>query len=1850
MKHFKSLTALLLIVFVCCISGTMAQTGDVRELRIEKNRDFYGFDFATLKKVSLETCKSSCLSNDRCRAFTYNVKARFCFLKSDFAKNVAFDGAISGKVITRSAEQDMGAAPKLDYLYGSWRHQAQKLKKDLTKRAGEAAQLGHSAHASMGIEAAGRDNYAQALHHLSLALALDAKDSVSWSALSLTAANQAQRENDRNKARKAREQALAAALQGYETSRYRSTRATALSRLGQALELSGWYREALNAYRQSLDLKENPSDRAAYARLRKAHGFRMLNHSINSDAASPRVCVNFSDDLKKGFGDFSSYFRVNQQPPKALDISRRQICVEGLAHGQSYQIDIREGLPAENGEALLSNVNLDLYVRDRAASMRFSGNHYILPASGRRGLPLVSINSNKAKLNLYRVGERSVVSLLRQSRLLAQLEDWQISDLVSSLGEPVWKGTLSIEPERNREVTTSIPIDEALPTRKPGIYLMTASPAAHGLKDFPSVASQWFVISDIGLVSFSGQSNGKTAGLQVFARSLRSAEPLQGLNMTLVARNNEVLAKATSDATGLAAFDAGLLRGSEGLAPAMVTATGPDGDFVFLDLTRPGFDLSDRGVTGRESPQGVDLYAWTERGIYRPGELVHVATLARNGKAEAIKGLPLTFIVRRPDGMEAQRLVDNGKALGGYAVNLHLTSNAMHGVWRISIHTDPKKPALSEQMFLVEDFLPDRTAFSLTADRQSVARGQLATASVEGRYLYGAPAAGLSLEGEVLVRERRERKGFKDFIFGLDEAESAGIQRIEIDSPAPLDDQGRGQVSFALNHLKSTTRPLVADLVVRMREGSGRPVERRTRLAVAPRGNMIGIRPQFDDKQVSENSNVDFSLVAVGPDGHQTAMSFVRWSLIKIERHYQWYKDGNRWRYEAVDLETQIADGSTDLSADEFSKLSLPVDWGHYRLAVEGADEETGIATSSFDFHAGWQVAAGSIDTPDGLELALDKASYKMGDTARLKISPRFAGRMLLAIGSDHIIETRSVDVPAEGTEINLDVTEEWGTGVYLLANLYRPSDKAPKSGINRNPARAIGVEWLKIDPADRALTVTMTIDETNLPKEQLIVPIKVEGVRIGEEAYVTVALVDEGILNLTSYKAPDLVGRYFGQRKLGIDIRDLYGRLIDGSLGASGTLRTGGDGGGPNLKAKGDRTTQELVAFFSGIVRLDDAGEAEVAFDIPQFSGSARLMATAWTGKAVGNGVSDTFIRAPVVIQTSQPRFLAPGDMSRILVEMTNKDAPEGPYEMTVETGKELKITTISPSSMIELAKDKKISLTLPIKAVSEGDGWVRIKLASKAEGSDLVLDHEQSLQVRHGALPVTRIERVSLPPENGKLEVSSDLLAGYRPDGAQLSVSVGKTGFYDLPSILMQLNRYPYGCAEQVTSKALPLLYARDLAYGLPQDLASLSGKEIKARLGQAISKLLSYQSSSGGFSLWGGGVDDPWLSAYVTDFLTRARETGFDVPSEPFKLALQALRNRLAYNTDINKDPDSLAYGLYVLARNKMASAGDLRYYADTKLGSFDSPLSRAHLGSALALYGDNNRADMAFSSALTLARSTLNSTSFSNHNNFGSAQRDLAAMMALGSEISLSPSNLGTIRQLALSLYDPTMPTSTQEQAWMLLSARTDKLANQAVSLDVNGYPHAGAFARDFDTQGLAAPITITNKSNEPLEARLTTIATPERPLPAGGNGLVLSRSYHRLDGSPTSISEVAQNERFVVVLTGRMEQDLSSRLILSDLLPAGLEIENPRLLTSADNQNFNWIKPSKAAHVAFRHDRMLAAFDKRQGDDPDFAVAYTVRAVTPGHYLHPAAVVEDMYRPQFSARTASGWMIVKGAGQ
>ncbi|MCP4318032.1 MAG: hypothetical protein GY789_18925 [Hyphomicrobiales bacterium] len=1816
LTHFKAAAAALMIAVMAAGAGIAA---DTRQIETFNNADYYGFDLRAEKNVTLDRCKSICLADSACRAFTYNTSAQWCFLKSDFNRLDAFDGAVAGKVVTTTSAPDIGAPPDLGFLARGLYGEAARLKADLAERPG--ADIGLFATTAAGRNALSAGDSGAAVNHFGRALAIDPDNAELWLDLSYAAISFLANSNPNDY--RLQRTATSAALNGFEASRDAQTRAQALDLLAKALELRQQYRSALEAYKESLALVDSPRVRADFQQLRTTKGFRVTEHTVDADSATARLCVQFSDPLAVSGVDYASYVTIDGRTADNVVASGREICTDGLRHGKNYRLSLRAGLPAEIGEVLEAPVTINAYIRDRTPTVRFDGDRFVLPGAGRKGVPVVSVNADAVEIALYRIGSRSLASVMAQSQFLKQLDAYDADRIRDDLGELVWQGQLQTQNTLNKETTTSFPVDEAVPEQKAGVYVMTAWVAGKQPDTWRSRATQWLVVSDIGLSTFTGED-----GLNVFARSLDSAKPLSGISLTLLARNNEVLGQSKTDENGRAHFAAGLVRGKNGREPTVVTAQNGDSDFIFLDLSRAGFDLSDRGVTGRPAPGPLDLFAWTDRGIYRTGETSHLAAIIRDDEAVAVANLPLTFVVLRPDGKEEQRIVRTGGPIGGYELDLDLPANAMHGSWTVRAFADPKSAHLSETRFLVEDFHPDRIEFDLELPKAPLVAGTPETAGIDGRFLYGAPAAGLALEAELKLKSVRERADYPGYVFGLAD-ETAVETQVDIDSSGDLDASGRGTIGIDLRDLPATTHPLAADLTVRVREGGGRAVERSGTMAVQPTGMMIGIRPGFEGGLVGENSTAGFKVIAAGPDGNRLSEDGLKWSLIRIERDYQWYREDNSWRYEPVEYTKQVRDGVVSVSDISAAEISVAVDWGRYRLKVESADP-SGPATS-FDFDAGWYVSTASTETPDGLEVALDRETYNAGDTAKLQISARFAGEALITVSSDRLFDVLTAQVPEGGTVVDIPVKGDWGAGAYVTATLIRPGSDAE----SRLPSRAVGIKWLSISPKDRALDVALEVPDRIQPNTTLDIPIAVSGAGALEEAHVTLAAVDVGILNLTSFTTPDPENWYFGQRRMGVEIRDLYGRLIDGSQGMTGRLRTGGDG--PQMQLKGSPPREKLVSLYSGIVRLDDEGKAVVSFDIPQFNGTLKLMAVAWTQTGVGNGDKDIIVRDPVVVTASLPKFLAPEDASQMRFDIANTDGPAGTYEVVLDTGAEISIEDADFPATLQLERGKSAVLSVGIKAMQPGTAEIALRLA----GPDgIAVENTQALVIRPATLPVTTRFELPLAANGGSAVIDGELLAAHYIGGSSVSIDVSRSDF-DVPGLLMSLDRYPYGCAEQTTSRALPLLYLSEL--DAPASL--LEDPDLRDRVQKAVARVLSYQSAQGSFGLWGPGGGDLWLDAYVTDFLTRAREKDYDVPQVSMRLALNNLLSTLSYTTDVADRGDGIAYALYVLARNKRASAGDLRYYADAQLDAFRTPLARAQIAAALSLYGDVERSQRAFGSAYRLANTAGKPNR--GRNDYGSALRDDAAMLALAGESRPVSPLVGDMVKMVSNRQIAMPPRTTQEQAWMVLAARALQKTASSLNLRVDGEPVNGAFSRSVSGSDIAQnPIRVENGGTEPITAYVTAVAAPIEPPKAGGNGFAITRSYHDLDGNEVPVDTVTQNQRFVAVLSIKQAYGMPSRIVVTDLLPAGLEIDNPRLLDSAALSGFSWLGETAPAHTEFRDDRFVAAFETSGSNSDTIRVAYVVRAVVPGIYAHPAALVEDMYRPEFAARTASRWMMVR----
>src|SRR5438105_9436624 len=442
------------------------------------------------------------------------------------------------------------------------------------------------------------------------------------------------------------ERASTAAYIAYQRAGNTGEEADALAALGRAMSERKLWRPALDALRLSLDMREVAEVRGQYEKMRDEHGFRLLDYTVDSDGASPRACFQFSEDLAKRV-DFAPFVALAGADKPALTSEGKQLCVDGLKHGERYNVNLRAGLPSTVKESLPKSAEFNIYVRDRKPFVRFTGRAYVLPRTGQRGLPLVSVNTPAVSVSVFRIGDRNLINTVIDSDFQRALSKYELSSLGDERGVKVWSGELATATTLNQDVTTAFPVDQALGDLQPGVYVMTAAAKGPGSNDDGSLATQWFIVSDLGLTAFSGND-----GIHVFVNSLASTDAIAKAEVRLVARNNEILATRKTDQTGHVLFEAGLARGEGGLSPAMLTVSGEKTDYAFLSLKSNAFDLSDRGVSGRTVPAGADAFVYAERGVYRSNETAYLTALLRDGQGNAVAGRPLPLVIASPAGVE----------------------------------------------------------------------------------------------------------------------------------------------------------------------------------------------------------------------------------------------------------------------------------------------------------------------------------------------------------------------------------------------------------------------------------------------------------------------------------------------------------------------------------------------------------------------------------------------------------------------------------------------------------------------------------------------------------------------------------------------------------------------------------------------------------------------------------------------------------------------------------------------------------------------------------------------------------------------------------------------------------------------------------------------------------------------------------------------------------------------------------------------------------------------------------------------------------------------------------------------
>ena len=1543
-----------------------------------------------------------------------------------------------------------------------------------------------------------------------------------------------------------------------------------------------------------------------------------LNNTVQPDRAVPAACLSFSSELPRGKTELLKPFvAIDPALDHSLEAKGKDLCIGGLKHGAHYTVRVKAGLPAADGTALPKDVTVELQIPDRQRQVFFDKGKTLLPMEAGVGLPLKSVNVATAHLVLYRFTERTMADHVGADWFGNVFDSYGLQQ-IEDRSTKVFEGSLDIAQKRNEQVSTTIPIAELVKTLVPGVYVIVATSGTDRLDRDDEHATQWFSVSDIGLATVKTD-----AGMLVMARSLASAAPAAGVDVQLLSRANEILGRWTTDASGRISIAPGLLRGEHGDAPRILAASDQAGGFSWLQLDTPSLDLSDLDVKGRAPPAGNDAFLWTDRGVYKPGETIHLGALLRDRAARPVPGLPLTLHLVRPDGIEIGTRPLPLPSAGGGTLDIPMAENAFSGSWRFWVSAGDKAE-LGSISVSVQDFVPPRLEAKATLSPATHA-GADATIPVDvaADYFYGSPGAALTgqVEGTLKAAETpfKELAGFH---FGL--AQEPFLPKALPAADFTTDDKGRAHVELKPETIPDTTVPLAIEARATINDVDGRPAVAEASETLHTADRFIGLRPDFSD--LSDGATARFTVALVDGDGHPLGQQSLKWDLVKETYTYSYFSRGGRWQFKETVTDARVTGGEVVLGADGRGSVSAQVGDGRWRLEAYDA---SGKVATSVRFGAGWWAASEEENRkPEVMKVEIDQ--HPPAGRVRAMIEPSFAGRALVMLDGNGLHGVQEVTVPKGGGAVEFDAADVPAAGAYVVAMAVSPSGAV----VPRLPVRAVGLAWVPGDRATHTLDVSLAAPDTIKPKTTLAVDVAATGEEAGKDVYVTLAAVDEAVLRMTNFASPDPADHYLGRREPGLELRDVYNQIID-PVGAPGRLKEGGDGNA-NANAAGlDVKTFKTVALFKGPVRLDASGHARISVDVPDFSGCVRLMAVAWSGERYGHAEKPVTVRPALLAELTLPRFLAPGDKVRARVMLTDLEAPEQTYAVTLTTKGAVGIDK-QDALFEDVKRDKRryVDRTLTARAVP---GVGRIHMVARGDdGTTEERDFE--ISVRTPNAYVSHRQIVTLAP-GATLSLDDALAQGLVPGTSRLDVTASTGPAIDAAPLLAELRRYPYGCAEQTISRAFPELFAKRLGAKLPVPVADTVTAQ------GAIQRLASLQAEDGSFGYWTSfDVGNFWLTSYAVDFMQHARTEGFAVPDAMESRATAWLAQHFS---TVDLKPDEVAgstYAAIVLSRAGKLDLSQLDYIANRVRGSLPSDVARMQLAAALSRVGERDltRAVLAAAPVTRDPRVWLN--------DYGSQLRDDAMTLALMAEEKLLPRKALYERADALSReLSNRFYLSTQEEAWVLRVA-FDLHGTTPLNVTLDGKPNAV----DTDSLRQVVPLaagrtsTLVNKGAEPIFAALTTTGIPGGAQPAEQEGFSIGRVYYHLDGTPADLADLHQNDELVVVVSGAMTEPARRKVLMVDMLPAGLEPETVGLATSRDEGQFAWLKDLTApTFFQLRDDRYMAGLDLDTGSAA-FKVAYVVRAVSPGSFANPGSQIEDMYAPSYHARDDAGTLVVQPA--
>ena len=1565
-------------------------------------------------------------------------------------------------------------------------------------------------------------------------------------------------------------------------------------------------------------------------------------------------------------GELNQYYTIQPKVETTAELTENGFVIRGdFTETDTYVLTLTDQIRGVLSTKLDESVTRDLFFGKMPASIQFANRKALyLSSKGVRNIGLNIVNVSKVQVKIAKVYENNLLNYFRANRYEEYSEKADGSygpsgaftysqDDPSDLSDIVVNKTIETgDLPKIRGVSAlnlALPDANQGPTNFRGVYLVSVDSKDQAYLG----ATQMVSISDIGLVARHTQNE-----VLVWANSIRTAEPLQGVDITLVSSNNQSVYTLKTDGSGFAKFEK-VAEKAPGFKIALLTARTND-DFNFLFLPDTQVETSRFDVAGKyDNESGFDAFVYGDRDIYRPGETIHFNTVIRSQAWQSVGEIPVLIRVLTPNGRELRAFRKTTNAQGAVTTDVPLNPAAVTGSYTIEV-LNANNVLLTSHGVSVEEFVPDRIKVDVLTDKTSYKSGQTITLSATATNLFGPPASDRAYEIELqLKRKAFAPKDFSDYDFDIPNGSSATTDEATAKQDAFPKDvrQGRtnanGQATekFPLSNLYQDIGLLEAKLFVTVFDENGRPVNRLRRLDVLTQNTFFGVR--LPNRYAATNAPVAAELVALDPAGNLQASASATVDVIRYDYQTVIEKEGSgdqsRIKYSTKRREKSVYTNALVFKEGKAAFHYVPTVSGEYEIRVRRPGALHYAATGFYAYSYGSTSASSFEVSQEGQVLmTLDKPAYQTGSKAKILFKAPFDGKLLVTVERNRVLEQHWLTTNNKSAEWSFSVGSEHLPNVYITATLIRAMDNT-----NLPLTVAHGFATVMVADDDTKLPVTITAVTQSRSKTKQTIRVKT-----ARNAQVTLAVVDEGILQLKNFKTPDPYGFFYQKRALEVDSHDLYALLYPEL--SSRRSSTGGDG--YDLEKRVNPLSNgrvRLVAVWSGILDAGFDGEAEFTVDVPQFSGDLRVMAVAYKDNAFGSANSNMKVADPIIISTGVPRFLSPGDHLDLPVNLSN--TTQKPAQITARlslTGPLVADSTSVQQLTIQPGRESRAMFHVSAQQVI-GAGTITIT----ANGLGETFTEKTDITVR----PAASLQKTTLSGAvaGGKTQ-SLQLASGFLPGTARASITLSRSPVAQYGRELSYLLGYPHGCIEQTISKAFPQLYFADLAKQLSTNTyfvrAGDSDLNPATNVRQAIQTVESLQMPNGGFTMWPGmaalsdgrsNIDD-WASTYAVHFLAEAQKAGYEVRGSVLSSALDylttltnnpATENAYTFDEAGGRTARKVAsrtsiYALYALAVAGKANRSSMNYYKQNS--GLLTPDSRYLLAATFSQIGDTR----SYTSLLP-KQFTDNTAGRQTGGSYASPIRNLA--LVLDALIESDPNNLQIptlARQLASAVKQADY-LNTQEASFAFLSL--GKLARQTANSTATATLTAGGKSLGTMTNSLLnlkrvptnTPLVLnaSGSGNVYYFAQSEGVPTSGR-IAEEDNGLRVRRDYLTRDGQP--MGHIRQNDLVVVKLTLASTNGLSiENVVVTDLLPAGLEVENPRLTEPRD---MAWIqKPNTPDYFDLRDDR-INFYTTATGTEKTFY--YLARAVSKGRFVIGPVSADAMYNGEYRSYNGAGTVTIK----